>query len=38
MDFPITENIQLSEMIELQFEHKCVSIFINNFILNNFFI
>lgn len=32
MDYPIKENVKLSEMIELKFEHKSVSIFINHFI------
>lgn len=27
MDNPYKENIKLSEMIELQFEHKIVSVF-----------
>lgn len=31
MDYPIKKNIKLSEMIELQFEHKSVSVFIIHF-------
>lgn len=32
MDDPIKENINLSEMIELQFEHKSVCIFSDEYI------
>jgi len=32
MDDPFKENINSSEMIELQFEHKSVSVFKNNLI------
>jgi hypothetical protein len=34
MDNPYKENIKLSEMIELQFEHKSVSIFSSYYFIN----
>lgn len=35
MDYPIKENVKLSEMIELSFKHKSVKYFYFFFFLNN---